>query len=260
MRVLVALIGLLLIGAGPAWAQPAPDLSGIGYTPQLGRAMPLGAQFTDQAGRAVTLGSVAVGRPTILVLGYYACPALCGVIRDDLLAALPHTGLTMPGDYGVVFLSIDPRETPADAAKAWHDDLGRYPTPGAADGWHFLSGRPTAVAAVEKAVGFHSRFDTALKQFIHPAGVVVLTPGGTVSGYVLGVGYEPGDLRAAIIRASSGGIEQSVQPVLLLCFHFDPVTGRYTFAIMKVLRLAGLFTVLTLVGLMLLLRRREARP
>ena len=114
-------------------------------------------------------------------------------------------------------------------------------------------------AAVELAVGYYSRYDVGLKQFIHPAGVVVLTPRGAVSGYVLGIGYQPGDLRAAIIRASSGGVEQTVQPVLLLCFHFDPTSGRYTFAIMKVLRLTGLLTVLTLIGVMLILRRREGR-
>jgi protein SCO1/2 len=110
---------------------------------------------------------------------------------------------------------------------------------------------------VGKAVGYYSRYDTALKQFIHPAGIVVLTPRGVVSGYVLGIGYQPGDLRAAVIRASSGGVEQAVQPVLLLCFHFDPTTGRYSLAIMKLLRLTGLLTVLTVLGVLLVLRRRE---
>jgi protein SCO1/2 len=258
VRILFLVIGLMLV-AVQAQAQRAPDTSGIGYRPQLGRNLPLDAAFTDQAGRRTALADVVVGRPTILALGYYACPALCGVIRDDLLTALGRSGLSTPADYQVVFVSIDPHETVSDAHRAWADDRARYPTVGSADGWHFLSGTSESVAAVERAVGYYSRYDVGLKQFIHPAGIVVLTPRGAVSGYVLGIGYQPGDLRAAIIRASSGGVEQTVQPVLLLCFHFDPTTGRYTFAIMKVLRLTGLLTVLTLIGVMLILRRREGR-
>jgi protein SCO1 len=212
VRVLFLVLGPMLLGVH-AYAQPAPDTSGIGYRPQLGRDLSLDVAFTDQDGRKIALRDVVVGRPTILALGYYACPALCGVIRDDLLMALGRSGLSTPADYQVVFVSIDPRETVANAHKAWTDDRARYPTAGSGDGWHFLTG----------------------------------------------IGYQPGDLRAAIIRASSGGVEQTVQPVLLLCFHFDPTTGRYTFAIMKVLRLTGLLTVLTLIGVMLILRRREGR-
>jgi protein SCO1 len=258
VRVLFLALGLMLLSV-QAYAQPAPDTSGIGYRPQLGRNLPLDATFTDEDGRRIALGDIAVGRPTVLALGYYACPALCGVIRDDLLTALGRSGLSTPADYQVVFVSIDPHETVADAYKAWSDDRARYPTAGSGDGWHFLTGASASVAALEQAVGYYSRYDLGLKQFIHPAGIVVLTPRGAVSGYVLGIGYQPGDLRAAIIRASSGGVEQTVQPVLLLCFHFDPTTGRYTFAIMKVLRLTGLLTVLTLIAVMLILRRREGR-
>jgi protein SCO1 len=258
VRALFLALGFLLLAA-EAHAQPAPDTSGIGYRPQLGRSLPLDAAFTEQDGQNIALGDIVVGRPTILALGYYACPALCGVIRDDLLTALGRGGLSTPADYQVVFVSIDPHETTADAHKAWSDDRARYPTPGSGDGWHFLTGVSASVAAVERAVGYYSRYDVGLKQFIHPAGIVVLTPRGAVSGYVLGIGYQPGDLRAAIIRASSGGVERTVQPVLLLCFHFDPTTGRYSFAIMKVLRLTGLLTVLTLFVVLFILRRREGR-
>ena len=207
------------------------------------------------------MADVVVGRPTILALGYYACPALCGVIRDDLLTALGRSGLSTPADYQVVFVSIDPHETVSDA----HRSPGRMTVASAIRRWArptdgiSSAARQSPSPAVERAVGYYSRYDVGLKQFIHPAGIVVLTPRGAVSGYVLGIGYQPGDLRAAIIRASSGGVEQTVQPVLLLCFHFDPTTGRYTFAIMKVLRLTGLLTVLTLIGVMLILRRREGR-
>jgi protein SCO1 len=112
---------------------------------------------------------------------------------------------------------------------------------------------------VEQSVGFRARFDPALRQFLHPAGLVILTAQGAVSSYLLGVGYRPGDLRAAVTRAGEGGLAKAALPVLLLCFHYDPVTGRYTLAVTRLLQLAAGITVLTLGGTIALALRRERR-
>ena len=47
--------------------------------------------------------------------------------------------------------------------------------------------------------------------------------------------------------------------MLLLCYHYDPSTGRYGFAIMAALRTGGLATVGLIVGFVLLSLRRERR-
>jgi protein SCO1/2 len=212
----------------------------------------------DENGKVVRLQSAFVGKPVILDLGYYHCPSLCGVVRADLFNALAESGLVGGQDYSLVALSIDPAETPGAAAAAKASDLSRSQA-ATADGWHYLIGSASSIAAIEAAVGFRARYVPVLHQFIHPAGLVVLSANGTISGYLLGVGYTGGDLRAAVVRARDGGIEQSVLPVLLLCFHYDPVTGRYTLAIEKVLRLTGLLTVVTLGGMMVVLHRRWPR-
>ena len=67
--------------------------------------------------------------------------------------------------------------------------------------------------------------------------------------------YAPGALRAAVERARAG-VSAFAQPVLLLCFHFDATTGRYTLATLKVLRLAGALTVLTIGGTLWVAHRR----
>ena len=112
--------------------------------------------------------------------------------------------MTAGRDYSLVALSIDPSETSADAAAAKADDLQRYPAPGAAQNWHFLTGTADAVQAVADAVGFHDRFDPELKQFAHPVGIVFATPAGIVSSYLLGVGYQPADVRLGVTRAAIG--------------------------------------------------------
>ena len=78
-----------------------------------------------------------------------------------------------------------------------------------------------------------------------------------MSSYLLGVGYQPADVRLGVTRAESGSIAAAALPVLLLCYHYDPTTGRYTLAIMKLLRLAAGITVVTIAGTLFLAFRRD---
>jgi protein SCO1/2 len=190
----------------------------------------------------------------VLDLGYYHCPSLCGVARSDMIAALANSGMVSGRDFSVAVLSIDPAETPADAARAKTADLAQAAFADAAD-WHYFTGSQTAIDSVAAAIGFRDRYDEALKQFMHPAGIVVLTRDGVVSSYLLGVGYSGGELRAALLRASSGGIARAALPILLLCFHFDPSTGRYTLAVVKLLKLLAGLTVAGVLGLLFALSR-----
>jgi protein SCO1/2 len=238
------LLCLLLAMPLAARAAPPPDVSGIGFTPHPGAQLPMNARFRDEHGRDVRLGALLGDRPAILAPVYYHCPNLCGVVRDDLFHALALTGLKTPADYQLLVFSIDPHETSADAARAKAEDLARLPTAGADRGWHFLTGGESAIRAVSDAVGYTARWDDRLKQYLHPTGIVFIGNSGRISSYLLGVGYRPGDVYTGILRARAGGIAHDVLPILLLCFHFDPTTGRYTLAIMRVLAImAGLFAL-----------------
>lgn len=250
---MIVLLLLLCLVAPRALAGP-PDLGDIGFDQRPGASVPLQAVLRDDTGAPITLGAAMDRRPTVLALGYFHCPTLCGIVRADLLDALSQTGLQAGRDYSLVALSIDPSETGADAAASRRQEAARYALPGAPAGVHYLTGD---AAAVEAAVGFHARFDADTKQFLHPAGLVFLSPSGTVSGYLLGVGYQAGDLRAGLVRARTGGIARAVLPVLLLCFHFDPTTGRYTLAIMRLIQVGGALTVLVVGGTIALALRRE---
>jgi protein SCO1/2 len=251
-----ALAALLIILATVA-AAPA-DLRGFGYAQHPGAALPQSATFHDESGAERHLTDFA-GRPMILALGYFHCPNLCGLVRADLLDALRRTGMIAGRDYDLVALSIDPAETPADAREAKQTDMQHFDLPSDRAGWHYLTGDAAAIAQVSEAVGFRDRFDATAKQFLHPAGLVFATSRGVVSSYLLGVGYAPGDVRLAVARAADGTIARAALPVLLLCFHYDPTTGRYSLAIMKVLRLAAAVTVLTLMGAGFLMFRRGGR-
>jgi protein SCO1/2 len=246
----LALLIMLLLSA-PAAAATA-DLSAFAYDQRPGEQVPLGAVFNDQEGRAVTLRQAIGDRPTILVLGYFECPNLCGLVRDDLVNALSRLDAQ---NYSLVVLSIDPSETPAEARSAREADLARFDHSAQAANWHYLIGSAFAIQAVTSAVGFRSRFDAGNKQFLHPAGIVFLTGAGNVSSYLLGLGYQPSDVGLGITRAANGVAARAL-PVLLLCFHYEPATGRYSLAILRVLQLAAVITVLVVGGTVMLAARR----
>ena len=202
---------LLCLLAAPALAASAPDLSAFTYRQQLGARIPLESVFQDSNARSMRLRDALAERPTILALGYFNCPNLCGVVRADLFDALGASDMVAGRDYTLIALSIDPSETSVDAPRR-SAGYGRFPAPGAESEWHFLTGRGDAIDAVKRAVGFHDPFDPKLKQFVHPVGVVFPTPPGIVSGYLLGVGYKSTDVRFGVSRAGRGGIAEGGVP------------------------------------------------
>ena len=256
MRIVVCWLAILM---GPALVEAAPlDLTGYRWTQHPGALLPEQLLFRDDSGQAIGLSEISHGLPLILAFGYYHCPNLCGLARSTLLTAIGGANLVAGHDYSLAVVSIDPNETIGDAQAAKTADLAAFPLPGARS-WHYLTGDPQAIAALTGAVGYQGRFDAALKQFIHPTGLVVITPTGAVSSYLLGLGYQPGDLRVALARAGHGAIEAAALPVILLCFHYDATTGRYTLSILKLLKLAAALTVLTVAGFGLVLFRGVRR-
>jgi protein SCO1/2 len=235
-------------------AAMATDLSAFAYDQRPGNQVPLETKFIDWHGNAITLGQAIGHRPAILAVGYFHCPNLCGLVRNDLMNALSRLDASRP--YSLVVLSIDPTETPQDARSARSADIAQFDRLAETADWHYLTGPAASISAVTQAVGFRSRYDTADKQFLHPAGLVFLTGSGTVSSYLLGLGYQPSDVGLGITRATNGVTARAL-PILLLCFHYDPATGRYSLAIIRTLQLGAALTVLVVGGTVVLALRRE---
>ena len=272
-RVVVA-VALLAASASPAHAAvvPPPPLADIAFDQHLGARVPLDTPFVDERGDAVTIGALLDGRPAVVVLGYYECPNLCSTVRQALLASLANVALDAPAQYRVIAASIDPSETAIDAthAQAALDYDGpvpsgrvAMPTAGAPipslPGWHFLTGTRAATQALATAVGFHYVYDATLGQYMHPSGIVIVTPEGRISRYFFGVDYPPGALRASLVAASGEAVGSPVRALLLRCFHYDPVTGRYSGYVVSASRFVGVGCAAALLMIIVTMRRRERR-
>jgi protein SCO1/2 len=239
-------------------ALPAP-LRSIGFDQNIDQRVPLDTRFRDESGATVRLGDYFGRRPVVLVFAYFDCPMLCTQVINGLSSALGVLSLVPGKDFEIVTVSFNPRDTPAAAAAKKAVYLERYKQPGAAGSWHFLTGDERSIERLTQAAGFRYAWDADTKQFAHPSGIIVLTPDGRLARYLFGIEYGPRDLRFGIVEASAGQVGTPVDSLLLYCYHYDPMTGRYGLAIMRVMRLAGAATVVALVAFILAMIRRERR-
>lgn len=238
-----------------------PDaLKKVGIEQKLGEQLPLDTVLKDENGNAVKLGSYFnQGRPVILALVYYECPMLCNEVLNGLTGSLKGMSLVAGKDFDVVAVSFDARENdkPDLAKNKKASYVERYGHPGSENGWHFLTGTQDSIDAVTKAAGFNYYWDDKTNQFAHAGGIMVTTPEGKMSKYFYGIDYAPKDLKFGIMESSQDKIGSLSDQLLLYCYHYDPASGKYGFAILRAMRIAGVFTVLGLGTMLFVFWRRN---
>jgi protein SCO1 len=232
-------------------------LENVGIEQKLDAQVPPDLAFTDDAGRAVKLGDYFGKKPLIMNLVYYNCTMLCGEALAGLTGSMKMIKFDVGDQYDVVTVSFNPRETTADAAAKKKDYVQRYGRPGAASGWHFLTGPPESINALTKAVGFQYQYDPKIQQYAHTTAIMVLTPEGRISRYFYGVDFPPKDLRMGLVEASTNKIGNLTDQVLLYCYHYNPATGKYGAVVTNMLRLGAGATIIFLGGLILIFLRIE---
>jgi protein SCO1 len=240
---------------------PPSPFQRLGFDQRVGQQVPKDLVFRDETGRTVRIGDYFGKRPVVLSLVYYGCPMLCPLTLEGLDRSLKRLSFDAGREFEVVVVSFDPRETPAMAAAAKREALKDYGRPETADGWHFLTGGAEPIRRLTQAVGFRYFYDSRAKQFAHAAGIVLLTRQGAASRYLYGIDFPVRNVRLGLVEAADNRIGSPIDQVLLYCFHYDPVQGRYSAATLNIVRLAALLSVAGL-GLMiaLLLRREHQRP
>jgi protein SCO1/2 len=246
------------VGAGvPAQAGMPELLQEVGLDQKLNAQLPLNLAFKDESGRTVKLGDFFGKRPVILTLNYFECPMLCTEVLNGLTGALSTLNFSIGKDFDVVTVSFDPRDTPERASAKKANYVRRYRRDGAAEGWHFLTGNEPEISMLTRVVGFRYAYNKAVGQYAHASGIIVATPDGRLSHYFYGIEYGPRDLRLALIEAADRKIGSPADQLLLACFHYDPSSGKYSLAVMRLIRTAGVATLLVIGVAVVMMRRRE---
>jgi protein SCO1/2 len=246
----------------PAGKSPTAELlRDVGIEQHLDARLPLDAAFQDESGREVRLGDYFGDKPVVLALVQYRCPMLCTQVLNGFLKASQAIPLEIGRDYQFVAISFDTREGTELAAEKKKHYARAYRRAGGAKGMHFLTGDQRAIDRVAQAVGFQYRYVERSDQFAHASGVMIATPDGRLARYFYGIEYSPHGLRLGLVESADGRIGSRVDQILLLCYHYDPLTGKYGLVISGLLRWAGIVTVLVLGGFLVAMYRRErTRP
>jgi len=234
-------------------------LRDVAFEQKLNQQVPLDLRFRDESGTTVQLANYFNGRPVILSFVYFKCRDLCPLLLDGVVRSLRALSFNAGNEFNLLTVSFDAHDTPALAATKKNEFIQQYSRTGAAAGWHFLTGDDVSIQKLADSVGFHYTYEERTGEFAHATGIVLLTPDGKTSRYFYGIDFSPRDLRLGLIEAAAKKIGSPIDQLLLFCYHYDPVTGKYGLLIANVIRLAGLATALILgVFIFVMLRRERA--
>ena len=241
----------------PAVHQGLPTIEkNVGIDQHLGEQVTLSLPVRDENGTVRTLGSYFGKRPVILVMAYYECPNLCTMVMNGVFAGIMPLSLVAGKDYDVVSVSINPHDSSVLAKAKKNTYLTGYHQMDRADGYHFLTADESTIEQLCNEVGFRYSYDTESHQFAHASGIMILTPEGKLSRYLMGVVFTQKDLKYGLMDASGGKIGSLADKLVLYCYHYDPSQSKYGLAITRILRIGGVITLLA-IGLMFYLFRRR---
>lgn len=235
-----------------------PVLQKVGIEQKLNSPLPLDAVFKDENGSAVKLGDYFdKGKPVVLALVYYECPMLCNEVLNGLTGSLKGISFDAGKDFDVIAISFDARENdkPDLAKNKKASYMARYGRAGTENGWHFLTGTQSEIDKVTQAVGYNYVFDEKSNQFAHAGGIMFATPEGRLSRYFYGIDYAPKDLKFGLMESAENKIGNPAEQLYLYCFHYDPASGKYGLAILRVLRLLSVATLLGIGGMLIIFWR-----
>ena len=253
---------LLLFVPVPAHAHDAdrpPALRQVAFDQRLGARVPLELEFRGETGEKVRFGDYFGKRPVILNFVYYNCQDLCPLLLEGMIRTFRALAFDIGDQFAVLTVSFDAHDTPASAAAKKSEAIKRYSRPISNDGWRFLTGDYATVRRLTEAAGFRYNYDDKTARYGHAAGIVILTPEGRIARYFYGVEFSPRDLRLGLIEASADRIGSPIDQLLLFCYHYDPVTGKYGLLITNIIRLAGIATALALGIFIIAMLRGERR-
>jgi len=239
----------------PSIVTPNPTvLDSVGIDQKMGDTIPLDLMFQDESGKTIPLGAFFKDKPVILVPAYYECPMLCTQVLNGLLMGLRPLSLTAGVDFELVTFSIDPNEGAELAAAkkiVYNEGYGRNN-----DGWRFLTGDFQSIKKLTDAIGYHFAHDPETDEYIHASGIMIVTPQGKLARYLFGVEFAPRDIKLGLLEASEEKIGTPIDTIFLYCFQYNPLTGKYSLAIYRLVRIAGGLTVLGLIAMIIVFGRK----
>ncbi len=236
------------------------ELRRLGWDQKIGDFLDLELTFADNEGNQRPLADYFDGeRPVLLAPVYFECPMLCSLVLDGVVRGLKPLQFLPGQEFQVLAVSFDPGEDSDLAQKSLNTALARYGRPDDPSGWSFLTGSQDQIDQLMSSIGFKYEYNEETGEYGHAGGIVLLTPDGQISRYFYGVDYAPKELRLGFVEASQNQLGNLVDQVMLFCYQYDPMTGKYSKISMNIVRAGGILTVLALAFFIIKMLRAESR-
>ncbi|MCB0281898.1 MAG: SCO family protein [Calditrichae bacterium] len=234
-----------------AYAQRVRDdlseLKRINVTEKLGKNIPLDVDLINEQGQEIKLSDFFnKDVPVIFTFAYYECPMLCTQVLNSLSSSINRLDWESKDKYQVVTVSIDSGETAESAVLKKKIYVSTLDDSTLQYNWSFLTARQSSIDTLTKALGFEYYYIEDRDEFAHPAVIFVLSPEGKITRYLYGLYYEPKDLKLALLEASKGQIGNTIDKLILYCFHYDETSNTYVLFAQNLMRLGGIFTMIIL--------------
>ncbi len=216
---LLLLLFVSLYGAGVSEA----DMKSPNQKVTLNTTLP-DVKLLDSYGKTVSIKEIIGGKVLIISPIYTRCQTACLLITDSVMSVVDKVeGLGV--NYNVLTLTFDPDDDQKQMEKfrnTWQ--LDNKP------GWTVAGGGKGEVEKLLKALDFQYTLDGETGEFLHPNLLIVITPMGKISKYIYGVNYDEKNVRLSILAAKKEGSSLTLtEGVLLWCYRYDPLTGKYIF-------------------------------
>jgi protein SCO1/2 len=238
--------------------EPLPnELKDVGITEKIGSPVSLNLPFKDEKGQVVRLGQYFSQDKVIIInLVYFNCPMLCNLVVTGLVEGVKKLELPIGKKFEIITISINPKDTPADAAVYKKNYLSLLGNTNAYPYWHFLTGDEKSVSKLADELGFAYKYNPKTQEYSHGAAIFFLTPEAAIARYLYGIEYKPFDLKMAILESSKRHMVSSVERVLLFCYNFDAHKRGYVLYAINIMKIGAAITTVLVVGLIAFLSYR----
>ena len=234
------------------------ELKEVSVEEHLGDHVDLRLKFTDEEGITRPLSDfITNDKPIVLILGYYECPRLCGLVFNGFNLTAKSLQWSIGDEYKVITVSIDPKEKSDLAKQKKENYVKNYGRLSARKGWSFLTGDQDSIKQLAAQVGYGYKYDKKIKQYAHAAVLILLTPSGKISRYLYGLDFKHNDLKLGLLEASQGKTGTVMEQLLLFCFQYDPDAQGYSFTIIKIMKYFGMLTLLILGAYLLVFWKKQ---
>ncbi len=226
-----------------------------GIYEHLGNIVPGDLTFTNEQNRQLQLKDL-ITQPTILSFVYYNCQGVCPMILSGVTDVIENMNMEMGKDFRVITVSFDPSDTPERSLEKKKEFMRKKSLMHPND-WTYLTGDSASISKILLATGYIVKRQG--NDFMHPAGIIILSPEGKITRYLYGTNYLPFDLKMALVEARKGLSRPTINRVLEYCFSYDPDGRRYTLQVTKIAASIIIFLAVILFVILLVRSGRSKR-